>query len=238
MVRRAACGATEREQRGACGENFGTTSRRSVFPPTYRRTRSAPRRAARRTPYDPVLKRDQLSNTNARPYVLGDEHEAQLMIRHTLRAALPFLVAASACSSNAGSASARPQGAPTPAPAAPGATSSVVNQADIAFMSGMIPHHAQAVLIAGWAPTHGASPDVQRLCERIVVGQRDEIGLMQRWLKQRALEVPAGERHAHEDGHERHDARHAHARHAQRRRAQAARRRARRRLRPALSHRR
>jgi uncharacterized protein (DUF305 family) len=57
-------------------------------------------------------------------------------------------------------------------------------------MSGMIPHHAQAVLIAGWAPSHEASPEVQRLCERIVVAQRDEIALMQGWLKQRALEVP------------------------------------------------
>jgi uncharacterized protein (DUF305 family) len=114
------------------------------------------------------------------------------MIRHTVRATLPFLVvAAAACSSGGGSGSARPQGAPTPAPAPPGAASNVLNPADIQFMSGMIPHHAQAVLIAGWAPTHGASPEVQRLCERIVVAQRDEIALMQGWLKQRALEVPA-----------------------------------------------
>ena len=104
-------------------------------------------------------------------------------------AAIPFLVAAAACASS-GSATARPQGAPTAAPAPPGATNTAINPADVNFMSGMIPHHAQAVLIAGWAPTHGASPDVQRLCARIVVGQTDEIGLMQAWLKQRALEVP------------------------------------------------
>ena len=30
-------------------------------------------------------------------------------------------------------------------------------QADIAFMSGMIHHHAQAIVIAQWAPSHGAS---------------------------------------------------------------------------------
>src|SRR5262249_37843474 len=105
------------------------------------------------------------------------------------RAAILFLVAAAACSSG-GSGSARPQGAPTPAPHPPGAATNRINQADVNFMSGMIPHHAQAVLIAGWAPSHGASPEVQRLCERIVVGQRDEIGLMQAWLKTRALEVP------------------------------------------------
>jgi uncharacterized protein (DUF305 family) len=57
-------------------------------------------------------------------------------------------------------------------------------------MSGMIPHHAQAVLIAGWAPSHGARLDVRVLCERIVVGQRDEIGLMQYWLREHGEEVP------------------------------------------------
>lgn len=57
-------------------------------------------------------------------------------------------------------------------------------------MSGMIPHHAQAVIMAGWAPTHGARKDVAVLCERIVVGQRDEIVLMQGWLRDRGLPVP------------------------------------------------
>lgn len=62
--------------------------------------------------------------------------------------------------------------------------------ADVEFMSGMIPHHAQAVLIAGWAPSHGARLDVRTLCERIVVGQRDEIALMQYWLRTHGEEVP------------------------------------------------
>jgi len=57
-------------------------------------------------------------------------------------------------------------------------------------MSGMIPHHAQAVLIAGWAPSHGARPSLATFCERIVVAQRDEIALMQMWLRDRALPVP------------------------------------------------
>lgn len=66
----------------------------------------------------------------------------------------------------------------------------VANPADVKFMSGMIPHHAQAVLIAGWAASHGARSDVRILCERIVVGQRDEIALMQYWLRQKGLPVP------------------------------------------------
>jgi uncharacterized protein (DUF305 family) len=65
--------------------------------------------------------------------------------------------------------------------------------ADVHFMSGMIPHHAQAVLIAGWAATHGARDDVKILSERIVVAQRDEIALMQRWLRDVGAPVPAAD---------------------------------------------
>jgi uncharacterized protein (DUF305 family) len=64
-------------------------------------------------------------------------------------------------------------------------------EADVHFMTGMIHHHAQAVLIAGWAPSHGASAELQRLCERIVVGQTDEIDLMQNWLRSKGAPVPA-----------------------------------------------
>jgi uncharacterized protein (DUF305 family) len=62
--------------------------------------------------------------------------------------------------------------------------------ADVDFMSGMIPHHAQAIVMAKWAPTHGAREDVAVLCERIVVGQGDEIATMQTWLRDRGLPVP------------------------------------------------
>jgi uncharacterized protein (DUF305 family) len=62
--------------------------------------------------------------------------------------------------------------------------------ADVEFMSGMIPHHAQAVIMAGWAPSHGAREDVAILCERIVVAQRDEIFTMQSWLRDRGQPVP------------------------------------------------
>jgi uncharacterized protein (DUF305 family) len=63
-------------------------------------------------------------------------------------------------------------------------------KADIHFMSGMISHHAQAIKMAGWAPTHRASPSLVRLAERIVVGQADEIALMQSWLRDRLQPVP------------------------------------------------
>ena len=54
-------------------------------------------------------------------------------------------------------------------------------------MSGMIMHHEQAVLIAGWSaePARGASASIRTLSERIVVAQQDEIALARRWLAER-----------------------------------------------------
>jgi len=63
-------------------------------------------------------------------------------------------------------------------------------QADIDFMSGMISHHAQAIAMAKWAPTHGASESILTLSGRIINAQQDEIRLMQQWLKDRNLPVP------------------------------------------------
>jgi uncharacterized protein (DUF305 family) len=63
-------------------------------------------------------------------------------------------------------------------------------EADIRFMSGMIHHHAQAIKMAGWATSHGASPAVVRLTERIINAQADEIKFMQLWLRDRRQPVP------------------------------------------------
>jgi uncharacterized protein (DUF305 family) len=62
--------------------------------------------------------------------------------------------------------------------------------ADIEFMSGMIGHHAQAVKMAGWCTSHGASKSLQIFCARIALGQSSEIGLMSDWLKDRNQPVP------------------------------------------------
>ena len=63
-------------------------------------------------------------------------------------------------------------------------------KADIDFMSGMIGHHAQAVRMAGWAPSHAASKSLQIYCGRVAMAQTSEIGLMQAWLKDRNQPVP------------------------------------------------
>ena len=78
-------------------------------------------------------------------------------------------------------------------PARPDLVRAAYNAADVEFMSGMIPHHAQAVVMAGWAASHGARPDVRILCERIVVAQGDEIAMMRNWLRDRGETVPAAD---------------------------------------------
>jgi uncharacterized protein (DUF305 family) len=62
--------------------------------------------------------------------------------------------------------------------------------ADIEFMSGMIGHHAQAVKMARWAESHGASKSLQIYCGRVAMAQTAEIGLMSAWLKDRNQPVP------------------------------------------------
>jgi uncharacterized protein (DUF305 family) len=62
--------------------------------------------------------------------------------------------------------------------------------ADIHFMTSMIGHHAQAIVMSKWAPTHGASSSVRTLAARIINSQRDEIASMQQWLRDRLQAVP------------------------------------------------
>jgi len=116
----------------------------------------------------------------------------------TVTAEVLAAITLAACSSAIQQSSTTATQSPTPAASAAMRTSAQqgpamgtrANAADVQFMSGMIPHHAQAVLIAGWAPSHGARADVRTLCERIVVAQRDEIALMQNWLRDHAENVP------------------------------------------------
>lgn len=63
-------------------------------------------------------------------------------------------------------------------------------EADVSFMTGMITHHAQAVVMSRLASSHGASEQVQTLAARIINSQQDEIDLMQRWLRERDQPVP------------------------------------------------
>jgi uncharacterized protein (DUF305 family) len=113
-------------------------------------------------------------------------------------ALLPLAFAIAACGGQTSASS----GAPAPSPAAAQGEAAAVARAkadslrnpytaaDVQFMQGMIGHHAQAIVMAGWAPSHGASSSVRVLCERIINAQQDEILTMQTWLGDRHQMVP------------------------------------------------
>ena len=106
--------------------------------------------------------------------------------------------ALAACSGHSAAGSA----APAPAPASAQGEAAAIAKAradsirypytaaDVHFMQGMIGHHSQAIAMASWAPSHGASASVQRLAERIINAQQDEIATMQQWLTDRHQMVP------------------------------------------------
>jgi uncharacterized protein (DUF305 family) len=70
------------------------------------------------------------------------------------------------------------------------AAASAYTAADVEFMSGMIPHHAQAIVMAAWCPSQAANGSLKALCERITISQRDEIRMMRNWLAERDEVVP------------------------------------------------
>lgn len=124
-------------------------------------------------------------------------------------------LATMACGTSARTADVAP--GPSPADHAPPVSATVAidsaahpwSEADVAFMAGMIHHHAQAITMSEWAPTHGASESIRTLAGRIINAQRDEIRLMEQWLRDRGEAVPepmpAGDAmmaHMHGAGHE------------------------------------
>ncbi|MFI7872826.1 DUF305 domain-containing protein [Streptomyces salinarius] len=81
------------------------------------------------------------------------------------------------------------------ATAAPSATASASqgqhNAADVAFAKGMIPHHGQAVEMAGLAPDRAQSAEVKKLAADIEKAQDPEIRTLSGWLTSWGEEVPA-----------------------------------------------
>ena len=64
------------------------------------------------------------------------------------------------------------------------------NEADVAFMQMMVPHHAQAIEMAKLAERHARSGDVRALAARIRAAQGPEILMMAAWLDERDMAVP------------------------------------------------
>jgi len=61
---------------------------------------------------------------------------------------------------------------------------------DVRFMQHMIVHHAQALAMVALVPGRTRSEAMLLLAERIEVSQRDEIALMQQWLRDRGEHAP------------------------------------------------
>ncbi len=66
-------------------------------------------------------------------------------------------------------------------------------EADIRFMQGMIHHHAQALRMAALIPDRTEDRSFLQMGQRITISQRDEIAMMQGWLRARDLEAPSGD---------------------------------------------
>lgn len=126
-----------------------------------------------------------------------------------------FLLLATALAAGASAQPAVQPGAPgQPSRAvAPGATAAraPVTAADVAFVRGMIPHHAQALEMTALAPSRTTRADVLTMAGRIEVAQADEIAWMERWLRDHA--PSAGDGHATHGGHDAHAGHGDHAGH-------------------------
>jgi uncharacterized protein (DUF305 family) len=104
-------------------------------------------------------------------------------------AGLLLCVASAAC----GSAAAQAQATPQPAPRH--------SEADVRFVTGMVGHHAQALEMVALVRERATRADVRLMAERIEVSQRDEIAMMERWLRARGHPVPSADSaHAHHGG--------------------------------------
>ncbi|WP_419940586.1 DUF305 domain-containing protein [Candidatus Palauibacter sp.] len=117
-----------------------------------------------------------------------------------------LFLALAACRSAAGDGEVR-----TVQPGAPGEASRVLTvqeaaslehvthtPADVRFMQGMIPHHAQALEMAALIPERTGHEGLRLLGRRIEISQRDEIAWMTRWLERRGETAPMmGTGHAH-----------------------------------------
>ncbi len=105
---------------------------------------------------------------------------------------------------------------PTVQPGAPGEDTRVLRpgeldgteapphtHADVHFMRGMIAHHAQAVEMVALLRDRTSNPVLHRLGLRIEISQKDEIAMMERWLRDRGEE--AYDRMAHHGRGDMHD---------------------------------
>jgi uncharacterized protein (DUF305 family) len=82
------------------------------------------------------------------------------------------------------------------------ASSAAFNDADVTFATQMIPHHQQAVQMAGMAGYQATTPEVKKLATAIKAAQDPEIRLMSGWLTSWGKPVPTPSHGGGHGGHE------------------------------------
>ncbi|MET7457544.1 DUF305 domain-containing protein [Streptomyces sp. NPDC005574] len=104
-------------------------------------------------------------------------------------AATAALTLAACGGDNGDSASSAPASASSTTGA--GSTAAAHNAQDVTFAQGMIPHHQQALAMAGLAADRASSARVKDLAARIEKAQDPEIRTMSGWLTSWGEDVPA-----------------------------------------------
>jgi len=112
--------------------------------------------------------------------------------------ALVLIASLTACGGGAtGSGSTPSDGPRIVQPGAPGQTSRTFSseeldavegvsyvEADVRFMQGMIPHHSQALEMTALVRQYATTDAVRQMALRMEISQRDEIALMETWLRE------------------------------------------------------
>ena len=124
---------------------------------------------------------------------------------HGPRVAAPILAGAAVLSLGVAASQAQP---PIVQPGAPGEPSRSISaaeasdlagirftDADVKFMQGMIPHHAQALEMTALLDARTANDAMRQMARRIELSQEDEIDMMQEWLRERGQTVTATDAH-------------------------------------------
>ncbi len=129
-------------------------------------------------------------------------------LQHLRKPCAAAIVLASVAFLSLGAAVSPAQQPPIVQPGAPGEPSRAISaddasdlagirftDADVKFMQGMIPHHAQALEMTELLDTRTASDTMQQMARRIELSQEDEIQMMQEWLRERGQTVTETDAH-------------------------------------------
>ncbi|MEV6905596.1 DUF305 domain-containing protein [Amycolatopsis sp. NPDC051071] len=76
------------------------------------------------------------------------------------------------------------------------------NEADVEYMTMMIPHHQQAKVMTDLVPGKTANEQIRAIAGRISVAQDGEVAMMRTWLSDRGKPVPGAGHEGHGGGHE------------------------------------